>query len=90
MASSVSGPALSSGLLGRDAQVGLAGGDLLANLRRIALVDDDLHVRVAALERGHRLRQRVTRLRVRGGDGECAELFAGEFRAGALQVGRVH
>jgi hypothetical protein len=44
------------------------------------------HPWVALLERGDRPRQRVARLRVRGGDRQGALLLVGEFLSGALQV----
>jgi hypothetical protein len=62
---------------------------LLADLRRVALVDEKLDLRVAALERCHGLRQRVARLSMGGGNGEGAELVVGELLARAAQVARL-
>ena len=74
--------------LGRDRHVGLAREHLVADLRGVALVDEELDLGVAPLER-HRLRQRIARLGVRRTDGQGAELVVGELLAGAAQVARL-
>ena len=73
--------------LGGDREVRLAGDHLLADLGRVALVDQQPHAGIAALERRDRLGQRVARLGVGGGDGQGAELFVRELGARALEVG---
>ncbi len=49
-------------------------------------MDDELHLRIAAQERGHRLRQGVARLSMGGGDGERPHLVVRELLACAAQV----
>ena len=75
--------------LGGHAHVGLAGEHLLADLRRVALVDHQLDLRVAPLEGGDRLGQGIARLGVSGGYRQSAELVVGELLAGAAQVLRL-
>ncbi len=60
---------------------------LLGDLQRVALVQDDLDLRVARREFAQHLRQHVARLRVRGRDRQRAGVLAAEFVGDALQVG---
>ena len=73
--------------LGGDADVDVALGRLLGDLQRVALVQDDLDLRIARGEFAQHLRQHVAGLRVRGGDGQRAGVLAAEFVGDALQVG---
>jgi hypothetical protein len=69
--------------LGRDAHVGFPRQHLLADLRRISLMQHELDLGVLPLERRDGLRQGVARLRVRRRDGQRAELVVREFLARA-------
>src|SRR5260221_5693944 len=72
--------------LGCDAEIGLTGKYLLTDLGPISLMDDQLDLRVAPLERGNRLTQRVTRLRVGCCDAQRAELVGGQLLARPFEV----
>jgi hypothetical protein len=72
--------------LGGDAQIGLVVQDHVGDLRRIALLDRQPHLRVALGELADHARQRVTGLGMGGGDGEVALILRRVVLAHALQA----
>jgi hypothetical protein len=76
--------------LGRDADVGLAVDQHLRDLLGRALVQVQLDAGKLTAELLHRHRQRIARLRMRGGDREQAALPRHEFLPGMPQVAALH
>ena len=71
---------------GGHADVGFAGQQQFGHLLGRALVQAQRHLRVHGAEVAHGWRQRIARLRVRGGDRQDAAARRREVLAGALQV----
>ena len=72
--------------LGGDRQVGIAAGDEIRNFCRRALAQTQGHLRITLTEAAQHLGQRVTRLGVRGRDGQRAFMLRGVFARGLLDV----
>ncbi len=75
--------------LGSDADIGLSRQQQLDDVVRRGLLQRQRDVRVGTPEFGDDLRQRIARLRMRGGDRQPARMAAGEFVAGLAQVLRL-
>ena len=71
---------------GGDGEVRLAGHHHIADLRGVALLELQAHIRVMLAKRPDGFRQRIARLGVRGGDDQAAFGLAGELFAHALEV----